>query len=262
MDSGKNQLRIIDITKAFPSDQEQIDVLDCINLSVSSGEFVSILGPSGCGKSTIFNLIVGLIQPDSGAILLGDVPIHGVTGNFAYMQQNDLLLPWRTVIQNVVVGAEIQSRQKANLTAKATKLLEWVGLKGFEKSYPSQLSGGMRQRVALIRTLLLEKEILLLDEPFGSLDAITRSSMHQLLFEIFQEWKKTVLLITHDIEEALLFSDRVYVLSDRPATVKDEVYVGLERPRSVTNLEFISYKQRLLDTLEVEVAKCRGLIDF
>ena len=262
MDSGKNQLRIIDITKAFPSDQEQIDVLDCINLSVSSGEFVSILGPSGCGKSTIFNLIVGLIQPDSGAILLGDVPIHGVTGNFAYMQQNDLLLPWRTVIQNVVVGAEIQSKQKANLTAKATKLLEWVGLKGFEKSYPSQLSGGMRQRVALIRTLLLEKEILLLDEPFGSLDAITRSSMHQLLFEIFQEWKKTVLLITHDIEEALLFSDRVYVLSDRPATVKDEVSVGLERPRSVTNLEFISYKQRLLDTLEVEVAKCRGLIDF
>ena len=157
MDSGKNQLRIIDITKAFPSDQEQIDVLDCINLSVSSGEFVSILGPSGCGKSTIFNLIVGLIQPDSGVILLGDVPIHGVTGNFAYMQQNDLLLPWRTVIQNVVVGAEIQSKQKANLTAKATKLLEWVGLKGFEKSYPSQLSGGMRQRVALIRTLLLEK---------------------------------------------------------------------------------------------------------
>ena len=234
MDSGKNQLRIIDITKAFPSDQEQIDVLDCINLSVSSGEFVSILGPSGCGKSTIFNLIVGLTQPDSGAILLGDVPIHGVIGNFAYMQQNDLLLPWRTVIQNVVVGAEIQSKQKANLTAKATKLLEWVGLKGFEKSYPSQLSGGMRQRVALIRTLLLEKEILLLDEPFGSLDAITRSSMHQLLFEIFQEWKKTVLLITHDIEEALLFSDRVYVLSDRPATVKDEVYVGLERPRSVT----------------------------
>ena len=262
MDSGKNQLRIVDITKAFPSDQEQIDVLDCINLSVSSGEFVSILGPSGCGKSTIFNLIVGLIQPDSGAILLGDVPIHGVTGNFAYMQQNDLLLPWRTVIQNVVVGAEIQSKQKANLTAKATKLLEWVGLKGFEKSYPSQLSGGMRQRVALIRTLLLEKEILLLDEPFGSLDAITRSSMHQLLFEIFQEWKKTVLLITHDIEEALLFSDRVYVLSERPATVKDEVYVGLERPRSVTNLEFISYKQQLLDTLEVEVAKCRGLIDF
>ena len=234
MDSGKNQLRIIDITKAFPSDQEQIDVLDCINLSVSSGEFVSILGPSGCGKSTIFNLIVGLIQPDSGAILLGDVPIHGVTGNFAYMQQNDLLLPWRTVIQNVVVGAEIQSKQKAKLTAKAATLLEWVGLEGFEKSYPSQLSGGMRQRVALIRTLLLEKEILLLDEPFGSLDAITRSSMHQLLFEIFQEWKKTVLLITHDIEEALLFSDRVYVLSDRPATVKDEVYVGLERPRSVT----------------------------
>ena len=144
MDSGKNQLRIVDITKAFPSDQEQIDVLDCINLSVSSGEFVSILGPSGCGKSTIFNLIVGLIQPDSGTILLGDVPIHGVTGNFAYMQQNDLLLPWRTVIQNVVVGAEIQSKQKANLTAKATKLLEWVGLKGFEKSSPSQLSGGMR----------------------------------------------------------------------------------------------------------------------
>ena len=262
MDSGKSQLQIVDITKSFPSNQEQIDVLDCINLSISSGEFVSILGPSGCGKSTIFNLIVGLIQPDSGAILLGDTPIHGVTGNFAYMQQNDLLLPWRTVIQNVVVSAEIQGKQKAKLEVKAAKLLDWIGLKGFEKSYPSQLSGGMRQRVALIRTLLLEKEMLLLDEPFCRLDSITRSSMYQLLLKICQEWEKTVLLITHDIEEALLFSDRVYVLSDRPATVKDEIYVELERPRSVTNMEFISYKQLLLDTLEVEAAECLDRIDF
>jgi len=249
MDSGKNQLRLVDITKSFPSDQDRIDVLDCINLSISPGEFVSILGPSSCGKSTIFNLIVGLIQPDSGVILLGDVPIRGVTGNFAYMQQNDLLLPWRTVIQNAVVSAEIQSKQKTKLKARATELLAWIGLKEFEKSYPVQLSGGMRQRVALIRTLLLEKEMLLLDEPFCALDAITRSSMYQLLLEIWQEWEKTVLLITHDIEEALLFSDRVYILSDRPATVRDEIYVELERPRSVTNREFISYKQRLLDTL-------------
>ncbi|HIA68157.1 TPA: ABC transporter ATP-binding protein [Candidatus Poribacteria bacterium] len=249
MDSGKNQLRLVDITKSFPSDQDRIDVLDCINLSISPGEFVSILGPSSCGKSTIFNLIVGLIQPDSGVILLGDVPIRGVTGNFAYMQQNDLLLPWRTVIQNAVVSAEIQDKQKTKLKARATELLAWIGLKGFEKSYPVQLSGGMRQRVALIRTLLLEKEMLLLDEPFCALDAITRSSMYQLLLEIWQEWEKTVLLITHDIEEALLFSDRVYILSDRPATVRDEIYVELERPRSVTNREFISYKQRLLDTL-------------
>ncbi len=251
------RLQIQALTKSFRRDASALDVLASINLDVAPGEFVSVLGPSGCGKSTLFNLIVGLLQPDAGRIQVDGVPITGNTGAFAYMQQKDLLLPWRTVLGNVLLGPEIEGRPRAEAQAEAQaealQLLDQLGLEGFERSYPAQLSGGMRQRAALVRTLLLKKTMLLLDEPFGALDAMTRSVMQATLLDIWQQWRQTILLITHDVDEALLFSDRIYVLTARPATVKEEVEVALPRPRSITDMAFIQLKSHLLATLQTEM---------
>jgi ABC-type nitrate/sulfonate/bicarbonate transport system ATPase subunit len=247
------RLQIQDLTKSFRRGGATLDVLAGINLAAAAGEFVSVLGPSGCGKSTLFNLIVGLLKPDAGRIQVGGIPIDDHTGAFAYMQQKDLLLPWRTVLGNVLLGPEIEGRPRAEVREEAMQLLEQLGLKGFERSYPAQLSGGMRQRAALVRTLLLKKEMLLLDEPFGALDAMTRSVMQSILLDIWQQWRQTILLITHDVDEALLFSDRLYVLTARPATVKEEVVVPLPRPRSITDMALMQLKSRLLATLQTEM---------
>ncbi len=181
------------------------------------------------------------------------VPIDRDMGAFAYMQQKDLLLPWRTVLGNVLLGPEIEHQPRDEARHEAMQLLDQLGLKGFERHYPAQLSGGMRQRAALVRTLLLKKDILLLDEPFGALDAMTRTVMQAILLDIWQQWRQTILLITHDVDEALLFSDRIYVLTARPATVKKEVAVPLPRPRSLTDMAFIQLKSDLLDTLQTEM---------
>lgn len=247
------RLQIQALTKSFSRDAFTLDVLAGIDLEAAPGEFVSVLGPSGCGKSTLFNLIVGLLQPDAGRIQIDGVPITGNTGAFAYMQQKDLLLPWRTVLGNVLLGPEISGRPRAEARAEALQLLDQLGLKGFERSYPAQLSGGMRQRAALVRTLLLKKDILLLDEPFGALDAMTRAVMQSILLDIWQAWRQTILLITHDVDEALLFSDRIYVLTARPAMVKEVVEVALPRPRSITDMALIQLKRHLLETLQTEM---------
>lgn len=247
------RLQIQDLTKSFRRGASSLGVLAGIHLEAAPGEFVSVLGPSGCGKSTLFNLIVGLLQPDAGTICVDDQPIGGNTGAFAYMQQKDLLLPWRTVLGNVLLGPEIEGRPRAKARDEAMQLLDQLGLKGFESSYPAQLSGGMRQRAALVRTLLLKKEMLLLDEPFGALDAMTQTVMQSILLDIWQQWRQTILLITHDVDEALLFSDRIYVLTARPAMVKEEVEVPLPRPRSITDMALIQLKSRLLDTLQTEM---------
>lgn len=252
------KLQVKHLTKSFRRGNAPLRVLETINLAAASGEFVSVLGPSGCGKSTLFNLIAGLIQPDAGEIYLSGTLTTGNTGEFAYMQQKDLLLPWRTVLSNVLLGPEIERRPRAAAQAEAMQLLDQLGLQGFAQSYPSQLSGGMRQRAALVRTLLLKKEILLLDEPFGALDAMTRSIMQSLLLDIWQQWRHTVLLITHDVEEALVFSDRIYVLTARPATVKEEIVVPLPRPRSITDVALIQLKRRLLETLQAEMQRVFG----
>lgn len=247
------RLQIQALTKSFRRATSTLDVLAGVDLAAARGEFVSVLGPSGCGKSTLFNLIVGLLQPDTGHIQIDGVPITGNTGAFAYMQQKDLLLPWRTVLGNVLLGPEIEGRPRAEARAEALQLLDQLGLKGFERSYPAQLSGGMRQRAALVRTLLLKKDILLLDEPFGALDAMTRAVMQSILLDIWQQWRQTILLITHDVDEALLFSDRIYVLTARPATVKEVVEVGLPRPRHITDMALIELKRHLLETLQTEM---------
>ncbi len=247
------KLQIQALTKSFRSGTSNLDVLTGLHLEAAPGEFVSVLGPSGCGKSTLFNLIVGLLPPDAGHIRVDGTAIDGNTDAFAYMQQKDLLLPWRTVLGNVLLGPEIVGQPRGEARDEAMQLLDQLGLKGFERHYPAQLSGGMRQRAALVRTLLLKKDILLLDEPFGALDAMTRSVMQSILLDIWQQWRQTILLITHDVDEALLFSDRIYVLTARPATVKREVPVPLPRPRSITDMALIQLKSDLLETLQTEM---------
>jgi ABC-type nitrate/sulfonate/bicarbonate transport system ATPase subunit len=246
-------LQIKNLCKSFRRDDAVLHVLDGLNLSAAAGEFISVLGPSGCGKSTLFNLITGLLQPDAGEICLNGARLLGNPGVFAYMQQKDLLLPWRTVLGNVLLGPEIKRQPKAAAQAEAMHLLDQLGLKHFYHTYPSQLSGGMRQRAALVRTLLLKKQCLLLDEPFGALDAMTRSVMQAILLDIWRKWQQTILLITHDVEEALLLSDRIYVLTTRPARVKEEMEVPLPHPRSITDIALVRLKRDLLTTLQADL---------
>lgn len=250
-----SRLEVKNLTQTFDQKNTALRVLDGLNLSVDDGQFVALLGPSGCGKSTLFNIISGLLAPDTGEIYLDGERIHGNTGDFAYMQQKDLLLPWRTVLRNVLIGPEIHNEPLDTATVEAHQRLVQLGLGGFENSYPMQLSGGMRQRVALVRTLLFRKEILLLDEPFGALDAMTRTVMQSILLDIWAEDKQTVLLITHDVEEALLLADKIYVLTARPAMQKAEVAVPLSRPRNITDVSLIRLKKELLALLQVEMSK-------
>ena len=249
------KLEVKNLTQTFAQKGDALPVLDDLNLSVDDGQFVALLGPSGCGKSTLFNIVSGLLTPDTGEIYLNGERIYGNTGDFAYMQQKDLLLPWRTVLKNVLVGPEIHSEPLEDAVKEARQRLTQLGLSGFENSYPMQLSGGMRQRVALVRTLLFRKEILLLDEPFGALDAMTRTVMQSILLDIWAADRQTVLLITHDVEEALLLADKIYVLTARPATLKAEVPVPLPRPRNITDVPLIRLKKDLLALLQVEMSK-------
>lgn len=249
-----SKLEVRNLTQSFVQKDTQLQVLDTLNFSVDEGQFIALLGPSGCGKSTLFNILSGLLVPDTGEIYLNGKRIYGNTGDFAYMQQKDLLLPWRTVLRNVLIGPEIHNEPLDTAKEEAEKRLAQLGLSGFENSYPMQLSGGMRQRVALIRTLLLRKEVLLLDEPFGALDAMTRTVMQSILLGIWAEDGQTVLLITHDVEEALLLADKIYVLTARPATLKAKVPIPLSRPRNITDTALIRLKRELLDLLQVEMS--------
>ncbi len=285
------KLHIRGLTHSFSHKNKKLNVLNSLDFIVDDGEFIALLGPSGCGKSTLFNIIAGLIPPENGAMYLNGEYVDSHTDAFGYMQQKDLLMPWRTVLKNVIIGPEIRRNYKEFVKSKvlslkskvlsllsqlglqgfensypnqlsggmqqhrskALSLLSQLGLQGFENSYPNQLSGGMRQRVALVRTLLCNKEFLLLDEPFGALDAMTRSVMQSILMDIWNKKKQSVLLITHDVEEALSLADKIIVLTARPATIKSEIYVNLERPRSTTDSSYINLKKEILDLLSLEI---------
>lgn len=247
-------LEVKNLSHVFFQDNKQLPVLNKLDVSVDAGEFVALLGPSGCGKSTLFNIISGLFPPQTGEIYLNGNRIHGNTGEFGYMQQKDLLLQWRTVLKNTLIGPEIQKEALGPAKTEALILLSQLGLHGFENSYPMQLSGGMRQRVALVRTLLFRKQILLLDEPFGALDAMTRNVMQSILLDLCSKGGQTVLLITHDIEEALLLADKIYVLTARPGSIKAEIDVPIKRPRSITDEELINLKSDLFEMLKVEMS--------
>lgn len=243
-------LALVEISKTFEGRHgPAVRALEPLSLNVPAGRFVSILGPSGCGKSTIFNLIAGLDAPTSGSISVDGSAIEGMTGIVAYMLQKDLLLPWRSVIDNVVLGMEIDRVGRSEAYARARPLLERYGLGGFEGHYPAQLSGGMRQRAALLRTMLCDREIVLLDEPFAALDAQTRSDMQEWLLDVWDDFKKTVIFVTHDVDEAIYLSDEIVVMSARPGRIIEELPIELSRPRKrhiITSAPFISYKEHVL----------------
>lgn len=221
------RLEVNNITKSFGS----LEVLRNIVFHVKQGEFVSILGPSGSGKSTIFNVLTGAEQAQNGKILFDGVPLTSARNAFAFMPQRDALMPWRRIIDNTTLGLEVQGISRKAARHRAEPLFAKFGLAGFEHAYPVELSGGMRQRAALLRTVLQQRDMLLLDEPFGALDALTRASMQQWLEQMWQQHHWTALLITHDVREAVYLSDRIYVLSERPAQIVREVQVDLPRPR-------------------------------
>ena len=230
-----------------------VEVLDGVDLEAAPGAFVSLVGPSGCGKSTLLQVLAGLLVPDAGESLIEGRSTVGEPGLAAYMPQKDLLLPWRKAIGNAVLGAEIAGVGKEEARAQAMALLERFGLTGFESAWPSQLSGGMRQRLALLRTFLVPRHVLLLDEPFGALDAITRREMHQWLQEVWASDARTVLFVTHDVEEALILSDVAYVMTPRPASMAARFEVDYPRPRRpdiVTDPDFVADKARLLAALD------------
>jgi len=227
------RLEIRGLAKSFGD----LEVLRDLHLRADQGEFVSILGPSGSGKSTTFSILTGATRPDAGEVLVDGRPLREAgRAPFAFMPQKDVLFPWRRIMANLTLGLEVQGVPRAQARKRVEPLLERFGLAGFERAYPAQLSGGMRQRAALLRTVVQEREVLLLDEPFGALDALTRTEMQRWLETMWERDRWTVLLITHDVREAVFLSDRIYVLSARPATVVREVEVPLERPRTLQTL--------------------------
>lgn len=212
-----SKIRIENISKSFDGDK----IIDNISIDVREGELVSILGPSGCGKSTIFNMIAGLLKQDTGTV--------NVNGKLSYMYQKDLLLPYKTIIDNVSLPLVLRKEKKSKAREEVRQYFKVFGLEGYEDKYPKELSGGMRQRANFMRTYVNSNDIMLLDEPFGALDSITKSSMQKWLLDIRKKVTSTILLITHDIEEAILLSDRIYVISNKPSSVSMEIVVDRDR---------------------------------
>jgi len=252
METRPVKLELQGIRKAFWGRWGYLPTLEHVDLVARAGEFVCIIGSSGCGKSTLFNIICGLEPADAGRVLLDGRDVTGQVGLFGYMPQRDLLLPWRTVLDNVILGAEVAGLDRSQARQEARELLPLFGLEEFARNYPATLSGGMRQRAALLRSFLTHRDVLLLDEPFGALDALTRAGMQEWLLEIWQRLGKTILFITHDVEEAAFLSERVYVLTPRPARVRLVLPIALSHPRDrtlVTGTAFIALKRRLLEAL-------------
>lgn len=249
-------LRVEGVTKRFGTAGERVTAIEGVRFDVRQGTFLSILGPSGCGKSTLFNIIAGLTLPDEGGVTLGGVSALGKPGQVGYMLQKDLLLPWRTIEDNITLAPSLRGTPRKDALAQARPLIDRCGLRGFERLRPHQLSGGMRQRAALLRTLLTGKELLLLDEPFGALDAITRLQLQMLLTGVWQDLQKTILFVTHDVDEALLLSDEILLLSARPGRVLRRFSVDAPRPRGPESLalpELVALKAEIMALLWKEV---------
>ena len=247
------RLQAIDLTKIYEDGKKGlVTAIDHVNLEVKDGEFVMIVGPSGCGKTTLINILGGLNTATSGEVLLDGKPVEGPGADRGMVFQGYSLFPWLTVQKNVEFGLKMKKMPKAERAAQAKKFIDLVGLTGFENALPKQLSGGMKQRVAIARTLANEPEILLMDEPFGALDAQTRVVMQELLADISKKTKTTILFITHDIDEAVLLGDRIYVMSRRPGTIREVLDVNIPGVRSHESLvlpEFLETKKKIMDML-------------
>jgi ABC-type nitrate/sulfonate/bicarbonate transport system ATPase subunit len=250
------KLELRNVSKAFHTNGLTVQALGDLSITVLPGEFLTVIGPSGSGKSTLFNLITGLLEPDRGEILLDGVVDAVRVGHFGYMPQRDLLLPWRSVLDNVIIPLELRGISRSDARARARQMLPMFGLEDFAASYPASLSGGMRQRAALLRTILTERDTLLLDEPFGALDALTRRELQDWLLSVWERLQQTVVFITHDVEEALYLGDRVAVLSARPGRLALTLAVDLPRPRRrgmIALPQFGRQMAELLASLGVEV---------
>lgn len=248
---------MVGVGKSFHADGRRFEALREVTLSVERSEFVAIVGPSGSGKSTLFNLIVGLLQPDEGEIRVDGEVLADRIGRFGFMPQRDLLLPWRKVLDNVITPLELQGVHRAEARRRALPYFPRFGLEGFEQVYPAALSGGMRQRAALLRSFLSGNDVLLLDEPFGALDAFTRRRMQDWLLDVWSDLRSTVVFITHDVDEAVYLADRVIAFSARPGRVAGQVSIGLPRPRTGRMVgwpEFGKHVAALLEMLEARPA--------
>lgn len=250
------------VSHAFPSRDGNgpgVPVVDDVSIRIHEGEFIALIGPSGCGKSTFLNMIAGMITPDVGLVEVKGRPVTGIDPSLGlgYMFARDGLLPWRTTLENVAYGLDIRNRKDAR--ERARELMALVGLEGFEDHYRHQLSQGMRQRASLARTLATEPDIILLDEPFGALDAQTKAVVQTEFLEILERRKTTVVLVTHDLTEAITLADRVVIMTARPASIKDDVVVPIPRPRSLTETRFdptaVDMYKHLWAELEAEVKR-------
>ncbi|SDH84710.1 ABC transporter ATP-binding protein [Alteribacillus bidgolensis] len=233
-DKHKLSAKYLDVSYVNNKTETEVIALQNINLDIKEGEFICIVGPSGCGKTTFLNTVAGLIEPSRGTILLDDQKVNGPGKDRSMVFQNPSLLPWRTVIDNVLYGLELQKRVSYETKKKSQEYINMVGLKGYEHHYPHELSGGMQQRVNLARALTVDPSLLLLDEPLSALDAQTREFMQEELLRIWSETKKTSIFITHQIDEAVYLADRVFVFGARPGRVVDSIDINLPRPRKLS----------------------------
>ena len=240
-------LELQGVTKRFGP----LEVLSSINMRIEKGEFAAIVGPSGCGKSTALRMFAGLETPTTGQVLAGGKPVEAPSPDRVLIFQEHALYPWRTVEDNVGFGLELAGVDKKERKKRVDEVLEKVGLSGFQTYFPSQLSGGMRQRASIARALVMNPEVLLLDEPYGALDAITRLTMQNELIKLWRGTGKTMLLITHDIDEAVYLADTIYVMSPRPGRIVKRVECGMERPRNRNGVDFVRIREQVMDSLDI-----------
>ena len=246
------KIEIKNISKQFISkDDESVEALNHVNIQFEAGEFVTLIGPSGCGKTTLLRLLSGLETPTSGELCLDGNPISGAGHEIGLVFQEPQLFGWKSVEKNVAFGLKARGIYKER-RADVQKYIDMVGLSGFEKSYPHHLSGGMAQRVSLARTLINHPKVLLLDEPFGALDSFTRTAMQKKILDIWEEQRMTVIMVTHDVDEAIILSSKIVVMTPRPARVKDVMANQLPRPRNRDTAEFIEMRKRVFKQLEFE----------
>ncbi len=249
---GEDQIHIRNLQKVYITDESQTVVLEDFSLDIRKGELISIVGPSGCGKTTILRLIAGLIPPSGGTIYIGDRECSGPGADRGFVFQDFALFPWRSVRKNVEFGLEIAGVPKEERRERTDKYLKIVGLEKFADSRIHELSGGMKQRVAIARALVTNPDVILMDEPFGALDAQTRNLMQAGLLKILDKTDQTIIFITHSVDEAVYLSDRIVVLTKRPAKIKEVISIDWPRPRDRASPEFTALRKRILEELESE----------